>query len=54
MDLGIFYLDEKYSNQTKSKIQNVTVPNNDGLIDSIPIACESYSIFYIILHVAYD
>ena len=39
VDLGIFLLDENYSNQTKSKIRNVTIPNNDGLIDSIHTFC---------------
>ena len=45
VDLGIFLLDEKYLNQTKSTIKNVTIPNNDGLIDSIHIAFKSFSIF---------
>ena len=50
MDLRIFLLDEKYLNQTKSKNKNVmyTVPNNDGLIDSIPIAFKSFSIFCVL------
>ena len=35
VDLWKFLLDEQYSNQCKSKIKNVAVSNNDGLIDSI-------------------
>ena len=54
VDLGIFLLDEKYLIQTESKIKNVTIPNNDGLIDSICIAFKCFSLFCILLHVAYD
>ena len=43
----MFLLDEKYSNQTKSKVKvgivsNVTIPNNDGLIDSILLLLKAF------------
>ena len=44
VDLWTFLLDEKYSDQTKSKIKNVTIPNNDGLIGSIRIPFKSFSV----------